>query len=148
MLVMTVAVDLAPVVFAVSLLTLLVAHQVGDHVLQTDYQAATKSSRGRAAAAAMLGHLAGYHLGALVLLVGTGTALGLPLTVPGVAAGLAFSAGTHALLDLRWPVRAVLRAAGAAKFAEATAPVCGMYAADQALHTLCLLIAALLVATL
>jgi hypothetical protein len=137
-----------PLVFAVSLLVLLVAHQVGDHVLQTDRQAATKATRGRGAVRAMAGHLIGYHVAAAVLVVGTVKALGLPLTASGVGAGLLFSAITHSVLDLRWPVRALLRATGSPKFAEATAPVCGMYTADQALHQLCLLISALLIATL
>ena len=140
------------VVFAVSLLALLVAHQLGDHVFQTDRQAIRKADPHRygrgAAARAMAGHLAGYHLTALVVLVGTASVLHLPLRAPGVAAGLVFSAVTHGLLDLRWPVRALLRIAGAPRFAEATTPVCGLYAADQALHGLALLISALLVATL
>ncbi len=136
------------VVFAVSLLALLVAHQVGDHVLQSDRQAGRKAGRGARAVWSMTGHLIGYHAGALVVLVGTAAALGLALTVRGVAAGLAFSALTHGLLDRRWPVRAILRMTGSSDFANSTAPVCGMYVADQALHKLALLISALLIARL
>lgn len=140
------------VTFVVSLLALLVAHQVGDHVVQTDRQAARKADRagyGRPAAVrAMAGHLMGYHATAFVLLIGVASALRLPLGARGVAAGLAFSAATHALLDLRWPVRGLLRALGAPRFAEATTPVCGLYAADQALHRLALLGSALLIAVL
>ncbi|HEX6873130.1 MAG TPA: DUF3307 domain-containing protein [Micromonosporaceae bacterium] len=135
-------------VFAVSLLCLLIAHQLGDHVLQTDRQAARKATGSRRAVPAMLGHLASYHAAATVVLVGVASTLRLSLTVLGVVAGLAFSAGTHALLDLRWPVRMVLRATGASGFADAVSPVCGMYAADQALHQLCLLVSALLIASL
>jgi len=131
-------------VFAVCLLALLVAHQVGDHVVQTDHQAAAKTRSLRA----MVGHLAGYHVTAAVILLGTVWPLGLPVTAAGVLAGLAFSAVTHGLLDLRWPVRAILRATRSPRFAEATSPVCGLYAADQALHTLALLISALLIAML
>jgi hypothetical protein len=136
------------VVFAVSLVALLVAHQVGDHVLQSDRQAGRKSGRGAPAVWSMAGHLLGYHAGAVVVLIGTAAALGLPLTIRGVAAGLAFSALTHGLLDRRWPVRAVLRLTGSSNFADSTAPVCGMYVADQALHKLALLISALLIARL
>ena len=140
------------VVFAVSLVALLVAHQLGDHVFQTDRQAVRKADPRRygrgAAARAMAGHLVGYHLTALVVLVGTALALRLPLHVPGVAAGLIVSAVTHGLLDLRWPVRALLRTIGAPRFAEATTPVFGLYAADQALHRLALLISALVIAAL
>jgi hypothetical protein len=96
----------------------------------------------------MAGHLATYHAWAGGLLIGAFVLLGLPLTVPGLTAGLAFSAATHALLDRRWPVRAILRATGSPLFAEATTPVSGMYAADQALHQLALLISALLIAGL
>src|SRR5262245_7349169 len=132
------------VVFTVALLVLFVAHQVGDHVVQTDRQAQAKTARWRALA----GHLASYHLTAAVLLVGTDLLLRLPISTRGLAAGLAFSAFTHALLDRRWPVRAILRATGSPQFAEATAPVCGLYVADQALHHLALLFSALLVASL
>ena len=96
----------------------------------------------------MVGHLLGYHLTALVVLVGTAALLRLPLTVTGVAAAMVFSALTHGLLDLRWPVCALLRAARAPRFAEATTPVCGLYFADQSLHRLALLVSALLVALL
>jgi hypothetical protein len=137
-----------PIVFVVALAVLLVAHQVGDHVLQTDRQAGGKAGRGRPALWAMAGHLASYHVAAAAALVGTFLVLDLPLTVAGVVAGLAFSAATHGLLDRRWPVRALLVRTGAARFAESTAPVCGMYAADQALHQAALLISALLIALL
>src|SRR5258705_3276082 len=104
------------VVFAVSLVTLLVAHQVGDHLTQTDRQAARKADPvpyGRwAALRAMAGHLLGYHITALVLLLGTAAVLRLPLSTTGVIAAIAFSAVTHGLLDLRWPVRVLLRATG------------------------------------
>ena len=137
-----------PVAFLVALAALLVAHQLGDHVLQTDRQAGDKAGQGASAVRAMAGHLAGYHVAAAALLLGTFSVLDLPLTWLGVAAGLAFSALTHGLLDRRWPVRALLVRTGSARFAESTAPVCGMYAADQALHQAALLISALLIALL
>lgn len=133
-------------VFVVSLVVLLAAHQVGDHVMQTDRQAAGKAGTGWPAARALAGHLGVYHALAAVLLVAVFALLGLPLTVTGAIAGLAFSAATHALFDRRWPVAAILRACRAPKFAETVTPVCGMYAADQALHHLALLMSALLVA--
>jgi membrane-associated protease RseP (regulator of RpoE activity) len=135
-------------VFVVSLAVLLVAHLVGDHVVQTDHQAAGKAGRGWPAAGAMAGHLATYHAFATVLLVTVFALLRLPLGLLAVIAGLAFSAVTHALLDRRWPVRRLLRATRAAKFAETNTPVCGMHAADQALHYLALLISAALIAAL
>ena len=134
--------------FAVVLLVLYVGHQLGDHVAQTDRQAEGKAGPGRGGWTAMAGHLAGYHLTVTVLLVATTALLGLPLSPWGIAAGLAFSAGTHAILDRRWPVRAILRRLGSPQFAESTGPVCGLYAADQALHQLSLLGSALLIAGL
>ncbi|MFC7484334.1 DUF3307 domain-containing protein [Luedemannella flava] len=133
--------------FAVALVALLVGHQLGDHVFQTDSQANEKASAGRAGAVALARHLFGYHLTATVVLVGTAAVLGLPLSVAGVAA------------EWRSPPRrtasstgagrcALLRATGSAGFAELTTPVCGMYAADQALHQGALLVSALLVAGL
>jgi len=136
------------VVFAVSVIVLLVAHQVGDHVFQTDHQATRKVDRSPAGLRAMLGHLAGYHATAAAALAGTGAVLGIPLTIRGVVAGLAFSALTHGLLDRRWPVRVILRLTRSSNFADRTAPICGMYVADQALHQAALLVSALLIATL
>lgn len=135
-------------VFAVALAALFVGHQLGDHVLQTDRQAEGKVSPGAAGARAMAGHLLGYHLTATVVLLGTTAVLGLPLSVAGLCAGLAFSVVTHGLLDRRWPVRRLLRATGSREFADVTTPICGMYVADQALHHACLLVCALLIAGL
>lgn len=136
------------VVFAVALVALLVGHSLGDHIAQTDRQALRKAERGAAGWRALAGHLLGYHATAAAVLLLTAAALRLPLSPLGVAAGLAFSAATHGLLDRRWPVRAVLRATRSPQFAETTSPVCGMYVADQALHQLALLVTALLVAAL
>ncbi len=149
---MTDALDPAVVVrqitFVVALLALFVGHQLGDHVLQTDHQAAAKSGSGWTAARAMAGHLLSYHLAAGAVLGVTAYALHLPLSAAGVGAGFGFSAVTHALLDRRWPVRLVLRRTGSPGFAEQASPVCGMYVADQALHWLALLLSALLIARL
>ncbi|MET7419585.1 DUF3307 domain-containing protein [Dactylosporangium sp. NPDC005555] len=136
------------VVFVVALAALLVGHSLGDHVAQTDRQAAHKSAPGGAGWRALAGHLLTYHLMVTAALLLTCAALRLPLSATGVTAGIAFSAVTHGLLDRRWPVRAVLRATGSPQFADTTSPVCGMYVADQALHQASLLVAALLIAGL
>jgi len=149
---MTEALDPAVVVrqitFVVALLALFVGHQLGDHVLQTDHQAVAKAGPGWPAARAMAGHLASYHVAAAMVLAVTAYPLGLALSPAGLVAGFGFSLVTHALLDRRWPVRLVLRRTGSPGFAEQTAPVCGMYVADQALHWLALLVSALLIACL
>src|SRR5690606_7674366 len=51
-----------PLIFVVSFAALMVAHQLGDHVLQTDRQALGKTGRGPTAVLAMLGHLLSYHV--------------------------------------------------------------------------------------
>ncbi len=136
------------VTFGVALLALIVGHQVGDHVLQTDHQATAKAGPGWTGARAMAGHLVYYHLTAAAVLAGTAYALRLPLSPAGLAAGFGFSLATHALLDRRWLVRLVLQRTGSPGFAEQATPVCGMYVADQALHWLALLVSALLIACL
>jgi hypothetical protein len=106
-------------------LILLTSHLLGDWVAQSDWQA-TNKTRSWAALAA---HVAGYHL-----------VMGLLLLVPVIRDGwsawkalavLAVSAATHALIDRRWPVRALLRVAGSPGFATVE---WGVIAFDQALH--------------
>lgn len=106
-------------------LVLLTGHLLGDWVAQSDWQA-TNKTRSWAALAA---HVAGYHLG-----------MGLLLLVPVLRDGwpawkalavLAVSAATHAVIDRRWPVRALLRVAGSPGFATVE---WGVIAVDQALH--------------
>ncbi|MFD0575467.1 DUF3307 domain-containing protein [Dactylosporangium darangshiense] len=125
---------------------LFVGHSLGDHIAQTDHQAAGKSGSGAAAWRALGGHLLTYHLTLAAVLLLTAAALRLPLSPLGVCAGFAFSVVTHGLLDRRWPVRAILRATRSPEFAETTTPVNGMYVADQALHHLALLGTALMIA--
>jgi hypothetical protein len=120
--------------FGDNLAALLVAHNVGDHLAQTDHQAAAKTTSWRA----MVGHVGGYTAVAAVALA----ALPERPSFGRAVLGLAFSAGTHALIDRRWPVRALLRATGSPGFAELATPLNGMYLADQALHHGCLYIAA------
>jgi hypothetical protein len=135
-------------VFAAVSVTLHAAHQLGDHIIQTDTNANGKAAPGRDGWSHVLAHVATYHVTALVMLVVTWLMTGLPITVLGVTAGLGFSAVTHAFLDRRWPVRWVLDHTGSAAFADRMSPICGMYLADQALHYGCLWAAALLIACL
>jgi Protein of unknown function (DUF3307) len=105
-------------------LLLLTGHLLGDWVAQSDWQA-TNKTRSWAALAA---HVAGYHLVMGLLLV--------PVVRDGWPAGkalavLAVSGASHAVIDRRWPVRALLRASGSPGFATVE---WGVVAADQALH--------------
>jgi hypothetical protein len=106
-------------------LILLTSHLLGDWVAQSDWQATNKTRSW----AALTGHVAGYHLVMGLLLL-------VPVLRDGWPAGkalavVAVSAATHALIDRRWPVRALLRASGSPGFATIE---WGVIAVDQALH--------------
>jgi hypothetical protein len=106
-------------------LILLTSHLLGDWVAQSDWQATNKTH----CWAALVAHVAGYHLVMALLLL-------VPVLRDGWPAGkalavLAVSAATHALIDRRWPVRALLRVAGSPGFATVE---WGVIAVDQALH--------------
>lgn len=134
-----------PLTFAAVLGTLLVAHNVADHIVQTDHQAAGKASATPAEwIPAMAGHVGGYQVTQAAALAAVLPAAGLRPSWRGLLAGTVFSAATHAFLDRRWPVAAILRRTGSPKFAELQAPINGPYVADQALHHGCLLVSALL----
>ncbi len=132
--------------FAATLPILLVAHNLADHVTgQTDQQAADKALPGWPGWSANLRHVAAYHL-TLIIVAGLAW-LVLPLhwSPLGITLALAWSAGTHALLDRRWPVRWILEHTKSPKFATlAGHGLNGAYLADQALHGTALLISALL----
>lgn len=128
--------------FAVALPALLVAHSVGDHIVQTDHQAAHKAESWRA----MAGHVGGYLATAEATLHLVGAATGVRMSWRRRLLGHLVSGATHAVIDRRWPVRRILRATGSAGFADLQTPINGMYQADQALHHGCLLVAALVIA--
>lgn len=125
---------------------MLVGHQVGDHLAQTDHQAAHKAGKGAEGWRAMAGHVAGYTACQAVALAGL-SASGRRVSVGRAAVAVAISAGTHAFIDRRWPVQAVLRATRAEGFAALSAHgLNGAYLADQALHVGCIYAAALVAA--
>jgi hypothetical protein len=110
---------------AIVFLVVLAGRLLGDWVVQTDWQA-TNKARSWAALAA---HIASYHLAMGLLLL-------LPILRDGwpaerALAALTVSAVTHAVIDRRRPVRALLRAAGSPGFATVE---WGVIAVDQALH--------------
>lgn len=129
-----------PLRFAVLLPVLLVAHNVADHVVQTDHQAAEKAGNW----GAMAGHVGGYQATQLLATEAVLTVSGLRGSWQPRLAGALVSAVTHAVLDRRWPVKRILELTRSPQFARMTTPVNGMYQADQALHHGCLLIAALI----
>ena len=102
--------------FAAVLGTLAAAHNVADHVLQTDAQALHKADANHWAAA-MTGHIGSYHAAQVAALAASDRALGLCLSPRRVAIAVGFSAATHAFLDRRWPVRRALELTGSPGFA-------------------------------
>jgi Protein of unknown function (DUF3307) len=120
---------------AIVFLVLLAGHLLGDWVAQNDWQATNKTRSW----AALTAHVASYHLLMGLLLL-------IPIVRDGWPAGkalaaLTVSALTHAVIDRRWPVRALMRAAGSPGFAAVEWAV---IAVDQALHLFILAMLAVL----
>jgi hypothetical protein len=106
-------------------LVLLSSHLVGDWVTQSDWQA-TNKTRSWAALAA---HVGRYHLVMALLLLVPILRHGWPAWKALLILGV--SAASHAIIDRRWPVRALLRAVGSQGLATLE---WGVIAVDQALH--------------
>ena len=136
--------------FAAIATTLTAAHHVGDFLLQTDHQAACKpASEDRTVVCsegeswrALAGHIASYHAAQVAGLLIANRALGLKLRPGRVAAGVAISAATHAVIDRRWPVRWWMDNTGSAAFRENG----GAAHVDQTLHHTALWVSALVIA--
>ena len=137
--------------FAAVAATLTAAHHVGDFLLQTDHQAARKPcAEDRLAECsepeswrALAGHVASYHAAQVVGLLVANRALGLKLRPGRVAAGVAISAVTHAVIDRRWPVRWWMDNTGSHDFRVKAG---GAMHVDQALHHTALWVSALVIA--
>ena len=80
--------------------TLIVAHVVGDWILQTEWQAVNKAHNWRA----LWSHVFVYHAIVLVALVAR-----FGLDNSRVYLAVAVLAATHALLDRGWPVQRLMR---------------------------------------
>lgn len=129
---------------AAAFVALYAGHQIGDHAIQTNAAVAAKGApdADRLAAGvhpwtgwgACLRHVASYTLVQAVALALVRVVA--PLDLPGVLAALAVSAGTHAVIDRRWPVRLLIRLKGCQDWRDAP------YLIDQSLHTGALLVAA------
>jgi len=118
-------------------LFLLAGHMLGDWAVQTDWQAANKTTSWRANQA----HVYTYHLTLLV-------ALAYPLhlwhhpPVVRLLVAFALSWALHSLIDRRWPVRWLMRVTASPAFAETTL---GVLAVDQALHVAMLAVMAAII---
>ncbi|MEU3559723.1 hypothetical protein [Kitasatospora sp. NPDC006786] len=137
-----------------------VAHTLADHVLgQSDHQAAHKAAPTREQIdagtsprrgwGACLAHVGQYHAVVVGVYWLVGLAVALPATWLGATTAIGWSAFTHAILDRRWIVRAILEHTGSPKFATLQSDgISGPYLADQAHHATALLGSAVLLARL
>lgn len=121
-----------PAVYAL----LRVAADVADHWVQSDHQAQHKAKPGREGHVALAGHVASYTATQAAALLAGNRLLGLGLRPRAMVAALALSAGTHYLIDRRWPVRRAAEATGKGAFYELGGPLGGAYLLDQATHHL------------
>ncbi|BCJ59742.1 DUF3307 domain-containing protein [Micromonospora endophytica] len=140
-------------VFAAVFVALYVAHQVGDHWVQTQHQADCKGQPGWPGRLACAAHVATYTGTGLLAMVFLIAGTGLRLDPSGVAVGLGISAVTHYIADRRTPLRWLADQTGSARFYRLGTPRpgrddnpslgTGAYALDQSWHVGWLFIAAL-----
>jgi hypothetical protein len=121
---------------AAAYIALRVTHALGDHPIQSSWAALHKGQPDdeqlAAGAHPWRGWSAcGHHIFTYGLTQAVGLLIALaisPLTVAGAAAALAISLSTHAVIDRRWLVRALIRARHKQDWAD------GPYLIDQSLH--------------
>ncbi|MCR3746654.1 DUF3307 domain-containing protein [Lentzea californiensis] len=148
----------AAVTFAVVLPALLVAHNLADHWVQTEHQAASKSQRGKAGHRACAAHVASYTAVTATVVAVLWVVFGLSISPVGFVVGQLVSALTHYWADRRstlaWLAALTghkpLYALGAPRAGRDDNPSLGTgaYALDQSWHWSWLLAAALLTAVL
>jgi hypothetical protein len=132
-------------VFGAVLAALWAAHDCGDHLLQTDDMANTKTKPGRVGWTGIAKHVAAYHAVQVAALAAL-RPLGIRPPWWRFALAVVVSAATHAVLDRRWPVRWFQQHTGSAGFADLVTPINGSYVADQACHHGFLFVAAWIIA--
>lgn len=148
----------AAVTIAVLLTVLLVAHDVGDHWVQTHGQACGKGGPGWPGRRACAAHVATYTAltAGVVALLWAG--LHLPISPAGYVAGQLVSAVSHYWADRRTSLARLAEAAGKGEFYRLGQPRpgrddnpsmgTGAYALDQSWHRAWLVLAVLLTAVL
>jgi hypothetical protein len=149
--------------FAAAFAALFVAHSVGDHWVQTSWQAARKGDRSRTGHIACGRHIFGLTVTKVVLLFVAVAVLGLEVSVVGVVIGLGLDAASHYWADRRHTLTGLARVCGKTEFhtlgtpAHPAHPVTsdgeyaptlgtGAYALDQSFHHFWLFVAALIIA--
>ena len=146
----------AAVTFTAVLPSLLVAHRVADHWVQTSHQAAEKGRRDWQGRWNCAKHVATYTAVTALTVGLVWTVFSLPITPLGFLAGQAVSAVTHYWADRRFTLAWLAELAGKAGFYRLGAPRTGhddnpslgtgAYELDQSFHWLWLFVAALVTA--
>lgn len=142
--------------FAAVFAALYAAHQVADHWVQTDHQAAHKGQGGWVGRWNCAKHVATYGATQLLALGVLALALDLRLSPLWLAAGMAVNLGTHYIADRRTPLRRIAEKLGSDGFYRLGAPRpghddnpslgTGAYALDQSWHIGWLFVAAVVMA--
>lgn len=137
--------------FGATFATLYAAHQVGDHHVQRDQEAAAKGKPGREGRVACARHVASYTATAALAMAATNRFTGAGVRPGRALAALVFSAVTHYVIDRREPLRRFAEVTGHGTFYRLGQPRpgrddnptlgTGAYALDQAAHVGCLLVA-------
>ncbi|QXJ25983.1 DUF3307 domain-containing protein [Actinomadura graeca] len=134
--------------FAAAFAVLYAVHEVGDHWIQTDYQAITKGRPDWAGRLACAGHVVVLALVKASMVGLVAVVLALPLKPCAVIMSLAVDAVSHYWADRRRTLAALAERLGKGNFARLgdglVAPAgTGAYALDQSWHVGWLLVAAL-----
>ncbi|MFF8556579.1 DUF3307 domain-containing protein [Streptomyces sp. NPDC015501] len=129
--------------FASLFVLLYAAHLAADYLLQIDHQAKHKGDRCAAGWRANLAHAATHAATTALALVAATTALDLPIGVLPALLALVGIAGTHAVIDRRWPVAHWMRIARQTTWAQNG----GAAHVDQTAHVLVLVVTALALTT-
>ena len=145
-------------IFSAVFIALYVAHQVGDHWVQSSCQAAAKGGPGWAGRNACAKHVASLLITKLIALCAVSAVLDLGLSVPFVVLALAVDAVSHYWADRRTTLARLAHLVGKGEFYRLGAPRpgpdhddnpslgTGAYALDQSWHIAWLGIAALIIA--
>lgn len=147
----------AAIIFGATLPTLLVAHHVADHWVQTSHQAAHKGEPGRSGAWNCFKHVLSYTATTAVFVAVVAVCVGLPISPAGYVLGQLVSAVTHYWADRRTTLARLAEATGNGGFYRLGTPRpghddaphlgTGAYVLDQSWHWAWLLVAALITAT-
>ncbi|WUI01943.1 DUF3307 domain-containing protein [Spirillospora sp. NBC_00431] len=136
-------------VFSCVFIALWVAHQVGDHWVQTHTQACGKGAPGRRGQIWCARHVATLTATKAAVVAGVAVVLSLPLAPLSLVVALGVDAVSHYWADRRTTLARLADRVGKGEFARlgdgTAAPAgTGAYALDQSWHVAWLLIAALI----